>query len=240
MNEFNLEKYRSAWNGGAILLNESLTADEIRSLLNKESLTISQLFRRGLALDLLIKALFLPALAMLLVLFRDGSMVHWVNTCVLAFVAFLTFFQWKTLQAIPGPAVLSNTLRDYLVDITHFYRHRYVWAVCVNALTAPLVFYTGSQYYSYLKYGGLRSLDTMDLTVFGLFLSLAFVIGLVAHLWQFRFHIRELESCLHDMDALTVALQQAGKRAFQRQQSRLVAIILAVLGLLVLAYLVLT
>ncbi|MCW8925596.1 MAG: hypothetical protein OQJ84_05010 [Xanthomonadales bacterium] len=238
MNEFNLEKYRSAWNGGAIELNESLTADEIRSLLNKESLTISQLFHRGLALDLVIKSIFLPALAMLLVLFSDGTTIQWVNTCVLAIVAFLAFFQWKTLQAIPGPGVLSNTLRDYLADITHFYRHRYIWAVCVNALTAPLVFYTGSQYYTYLKYGGLRPLDTTDLAVFGLFLLLAFGIGLAAHMWQFRFHIRELESCLHDMDALTVALKQAGKRAFQRQQSRLVAITLAFLGLLVLAYFV--
>ena len=236
MNEFDLEKFRSAWKSQAGATQERLSQDDIHAFLKEESAGVSQLFRKGLIADIVLKGLALPALLGLLVLYCDGSMVNWFNSSVMAFTLFLVFFQWKTLKAVPHEDLLGSSLRGYLENVTSFYRRRYIWTLYVSGFTGPLVFYTGSLYYIYLKYHGMRPLDTKDLVVFGVGLLLAYGIGVAAHMWQFRLHMAELDFCLQEIDTGMLTAQQVQKQRFKRRQFRLAALALCLLGLLVLSY----
>jgi hypothetical protein len=236
MNEFNFEKYRSAWKDEGSFGNRSLCRDEIDAVLNRESKDTSRQYRVGLVTDMVIKGVGAAALLGLLWLFRDNPAVSWLNTIVLAFTLFLVFVQWKTYLDIP-PATLAGTdLRHCLQAFIRFYREQFVRSLYVAAVSGSLVFYIGILYYSWFRYGGIRPLDSEDYAVFITGLLLAFGINAVAQRWQFGFHVRELEACLREIDAETLSEQKLRKQRFRQLKVRLMWLVWAVLGILVLAY----
>ncbi len=238
MNEFDLERYRTAWKGDHHFGRGELSAREIEAVLKRESRTVTRQFRTGLTVDIVLKSAAVAALAGLLFLFRGNPAVSLLNTVVLAFTCFLLFLQWKTLQDVPRPAVAAMSLRAGLEKMIRFYRERFMRALYVAAVSGSLVFYIGVLYYSWFKYGGIRPLDTDDYAVFVSGLLLAFAINAVAQRWQAGFHVRELEACLREIDAESLSRQDLRKHRHRRTRVVLMWVVWAVLGVLVLAYLV--
>jgi hypothetical protein len=236
MNESNLENYRSAWRQEQSFGTRSLGRDEINSVLKKESKSMVQQFRTGLVLDMVIKGLLALALAGVLFLVPASAKLSSLNAAVLALTLFLIFLQSITLHQVPRPSVIGDNLRNYLREITWFYRKRFVGALYVAAVSGSLVFYVGALYYVWLKYGGLRPLDREDYLVFGIGLALAFAINAAAQLWQSGFHMRELEACLDEIDLEGLAEHQVRKRRFRRQKINMMWLMWLVLGLLVLIW----
>ena len=236
MNETNLERYRAAWQGGQNFGKRPLDPEAIEAVLRKESKNITQQFRIGLLMDMVLKSLSAAALAGLLYLFRDNTILAWLNGIVLAFTLFLAYTQWKTLQDVPRPGIAGDSLRDCLELMIRFYRSRYIRALYAAAVSASLVFYIGMLYYSWFKYGGIRQLDGTDYAVFIGGLLLAFVFNAVAQRWQTAFHVRELEFCLQDIDSDALTEQRVRERRFKRMKQILAWLVCAVLGVLLLAY----
>jgi hypothetical protein len=147
MNESNLENYRSAWRQEQSFGTRSLGRDEINSVLKKESKSMVQQFRTGLVLDMVIKGLLALALAGVLFLVPASAKLSSLNAAVLALTLFLIFLQSITLHQVPRPSVIGDNLRNYLREITWFYRKRFVGALYVAAVSGSLVFYVGALYY---------------------------------------------------------------------------------------------
>ena len=236
MNETNLERYRAAWQGGQNFGKRPLDPEAIEAVLRKESKNITQQFRIGLLMDMVLKSLSAAALAGLLYLFRDNTILAWLNGIVLAFTLFLAFVQWKTLREIPRAATAGDSLRACLQSMVRFYRERFVRALYVAAVSGSLVFYVGVLYYSWFRYGGIRPLDVDDYVVFIGGLLLAFVINAAAQRWQAGFQVRELEVCLQEIDAESLTAQDLRKQRHRRVRLSLMWLVWAALGVLLLAY----
>jgi hypothetical protein len=236
MNEFDLERYRTAWQGGQNFGNRPLDPEEIDAMLRKSSKDITRQFRTGLLMDLVLKGLAAVALIGLLVLFRANPVLTTLNSFVLAFTLFLAYTQRKTLLEIPRPGIAGDSLRDCLDGMIRFYRERYIRALYTAAVSGSLVFYVGILYYSWFKYSGIRPLDTEDYAVFIIGLLLAFGINAAAQRWQAAFHVRELEFCLRDIDAEALTAQREKERRFKRIRVSLMWLVSVLLGVLMLAY----
>jgi hypothetical protein len=236
MNESILENYRSAWRQEQSFGIRPLGRDEINAVLKKESKSMVQQFRTGLVLDMAIKGVLALALAGVLFLVPASATLSSLNAAVLALTLFLMFLQSITLREVPRPGLIGNNLRNYLAEITWFYRKRFVRALYVAAVSGSLVFYVGVLYYVWLKYGGLRPLDVEDYVVFGIGLVLAFAINAAAQLWQSGFHMRELEACLYEIDVEALAEHQVRRRRIKRQKINMMWLMWLVLGLLVLVW----
>ena len=70
----------------------------------------------------------------------------------------------------------------------------------VGALSNSLIFLSGSLYYFYFKYGEIRPLDLTDYLVFGGAILIAYVLGAAVNLAAMKFQVRQLESCLQEID----------------------------------------
>lgn len=237
MNDIDLERYKAAWKGETHFGQQALSADEINRILDRESKTITRQFRTALLMDMVLKGIAAVSLVGLLFLFQDSSTVSLMNAVVLGFTLFLFFFQWKTLQDVPRPALATESLRFCLGEMTRFYRERFLHALYVAAVSGSLVFYIGVLYYSWFKYGGIRPMDIDDYVVFITGLLLAFAINAIAQRWQAAFHMKELEYCLQEIDAESLSRQQVREQRFRRIKVSLMWAVWAVLGVLVLAYL---
>lgn len=236
MTESNLERYRTAWQGGKNFGNRPLSQDEIDTVLNKASRDIRHQFRVGLIVDMALKGFAAIALAVLLFLFRDSPALGWLNGAVLLFTLFLLFVQWQTLQEIPGANAAGDSLRDCLQAMIRFFRKRYIRALYVAAVSGSLVFYTGMLFYSWFKYGGIRPLEADDYAVIVTGLLLAFAINAVAQRWQAGFQVRELEVCLREIDTETLSAQDLRKQRHRRIRAVLMWAVWFVLGILVLTW----
>ena len=111
MNEFDLERYRTAWKDGTRFGSRPLGPDEIEAVLSKQSGDITRQFRVGLVMDMVLKGVAAAAIGGLLLLFRGNPVVTGLNTAVLTVTLLLLFTQWKTLQAIPRPGLAGDSLR---------------------------------------------------------------------------------------------------------------------------------
>lgn len=236
MSEFNLDRYKTAWQGENRFGQAPLSAEEIDAVLKKESRTITRQFRTGLLVDMSLKTIAAVMLVGLLFLFRGSTAVSLMNAVVLGFTLFLLFVQWKTLREVPQAHVAGQSLRACLEKVIGFYREQFLVALYVAAVSGSLVFYIGVLYYSWFKYGGIRPMEIDDYVVFVTGLLLAFAINAVAQRWQAAFHMRELEACLREIDAQSLSEQTLRKQRFRRIKVSLMWAVWALLGVLVLAY----
>ena len=238
MNDIDLERYKAAWKSENHFGRQALSADEMNRILERESKTITRQFRTSLLMDIVLKGIAAVTLVGLLFLFRGNSTVGLMNAVVLSFTLFLLFVQWKTLQDVPRPTLATESLHFCLREMIRFYRERFLRALYVAAVSGSLVFYIGVLYYSWFKYSGIRPLDVDDYVVFIGGLLLAFAINAIAQRWQAAFHMKELEYCLQEIDAESLSRQQLREQRFRRIKASLMWAVWAMLGMLVLAYLI--
>jgi hypothetical protein len=237
MKDVDLANFRKMWRDEWATGAETLSVEQISAVLRKESNNITIHFKVALSLDMLLKAICAAGLVGLLWLYRQGGVINWVNTSILAITLFLAYLQWLAWKRIPPAELAGSSLRHYLQGVMGFYYKQFIRSIYIAAFSGSLIFYVGVLYYVWFKYGVDRKLDTIDMMVFFTGLVLAFGLSAAAQIWQGRSNLREFESCLQEIEREELTDREVRQRQFRRSKARLIWLALLVLGTLVLVLL---
>ena len=119
-----------------------------------------------------------------------------------------------------------------------FYHQRYIKSLYIGALSNSLFIVSGSLYYFYFKYGEIRPMDLVDYLVFGIAITIAFVFGAVVQIAQHNFQVKQLESCLQEIDEDTMTVLTLKEQRNKKIRLFFIALTALVCGLLLFAYFV--
>ena len=127
----------------------------------------------------------------------------------------MRFFRFIPEEGI-GEAPLKDTLKEYI----RLYRTVLVKSIYVNALSAPLFFTCGSQYYIYFKYGRVPAMQSDDYLVLITGIIFSYGISVMAQLAYGNFSVKQLEPGLEDLDEAelvqsSIRIQKNKKRVWK-------------------------
>ncbi|MBN1352923.1 hypothetical protein JXJ21_26270 [candidate division KSB1 bacterium] len=235
----NLDNYISAWKQQYQKLprHATLTEREIMTFIEQQSTGITASFRKGILVDFYLKSFLMLASFFLIFLFKEDLTVMGVNGLLASITGLLLFFQYKFYRDVAATENTTAGLREVLKTKIDYFNKEYIKAIYIAAVSNPLLVTAGLMYYFYFKYGRIRPLDPEDVVVLGTMILLSFFIAAFAHVKQYRFQIRQLERCLHDLDE--DSLNELTVESVKRQRLRILifAIIALVCGILVFLYL---
>jgi len=141
-------------------------------------------------------------------------------------------------RQIPHKDMSDSAIRSSLEKRISFYHERYIKSLYIGAISNALVFVSGSLYYFYFKYGEIRPLDLVDILVFGTAIIIAFVFGAVIQIAQHNYQVRQLESCLQEIDEDSMTMLTIKEQRNKKLRLFFIALIALICGLLLLAYFV--
>lgn len=236
MKSIDLENFKAAWKKERSFDDQRLSEEDIQRFLSKKSKDISQLFKMGLVIDIFLKILIGVSFLGIIFLFRDNlDMIIFAFAIILGLI-WATRYQWSMIRKIPRSDTPDPVIRTSLEKKIRFYHQKYFTSLYVGAFSNALLILSGMLYYFYFKYGEIRPFQWDDYLVFSLVLIIGFGLGATVQIAQYRFQIRQLESCLQEIDeeamtALTIREQRNKKRRM------VLAFVLALIcGLLILGY----
>lgn len=238
MKDVDLDKYKLAWKKQETFHKETLSDEEIKAFMHSNSKNIGKLFKNGLRFDMVFKSLLALSFLGLVYLFVENDRVlifngFWIAVCFVTII-----FQYKVYRNIPEEEVGHNNIRFKLNNLIDFYNRRYLKSLFIAALSGTMMFLGGIMYYAYFKYGEIRSFEWDDYLVFGGGIILSFVIGAWAQISQHNFQIKQLESCLKDIDQDTINEHRIKAYENRRNKNLILFGVSFVLGLLILLFFV--
>jgi len=236
MKTMDMDSLKTAWKEEQGFEYKKLSESEIQRFLQQKSRDITQQFRKGLTFDVILKSLIgLSLIGMLILLSKNLNLVI-VLAAVLVLLLWTIWFQWRMFRKIPREDGSPPVIRTSLEKRIQFYRNHYVKSLYIGSLSNVLIFVSGSLYYFYFKYGEIRPLDLTDYMVFGVAIILAYALGAWAQIAHHNFQVRQLESCLReiDEDAMTVLTLRDQRK--KERRLLFLAVSAMILGLLLLAY----
>lgn len=238
MKTIDLDSIKAAWKQENSFEIKRLSEADIQLFIGKKSKDISQLFRKGLIFDIVLKSLIGLSLTGILFLFREKKSIILVSS-VLLLLLWAIRYQWIMLSRVPKDSNADPVIRASLERKIKFYRQYFIKSLYAGALSNSLLVLSGILYYFYFKYGEIRPFTWDDYLVFGTTMIIAFALGAYAQIKQHNFQVNQLEECLREIDEeamTTLTLRQ------QRNKKRIRILIygLAIIcGLLLLAFLIL-
>ncbi len=238
MKTIDMDSLKTAWKNEQGFENKKLSENDIQKFLGQKSRDITQLFRKGLTFDVVLKTLIGISLIGIMILYAGNQRMLIAMAALLALLCWTIWFQWKMYRKIPRDTVSPPVVRTSLENRIRFYRKRYVKSLYIGALSNVLIFVSGSLYYFYFKYGEVRPLDLTDYLVFTAAVLLAFALGAWAQIAQHNFQVRQLESCLKEIDEDAMTMLTLKDQRNKRLRLIFIALTALILGLLLLAYLI--
>lgn len=246
MKSIDLDKIKAAWKNESGFEDKRLSIAEIESFLSRKSKDISQLFRKGLIFDIVLKSVVGVSMLGIIILFKNSLPVILVCTAIILGIAWAIRFQWIMLGEIPeagaqGPSDTSDpSVRTTLENKINFYHQRYLRSLYVGALSNALLILSGMLYYFYFKYGEIRPFDWDDYLVFSAAIIIGFALGAYAQIAQHNFQVKQLESCLNEIDEDAISTITLREQRNKKRRLILIFLIAIICGLLILAYLIFT
>lgn len=233
-----LEKFKQSWKNGIdkILTDQSISEIEIKNYLNMRSKNITRLYKKGIWTDIGLKGLIFASFSVLVILYLGNFKIILFNTVLIASCLLLIFFQRKILKSVKKMEQAIVNLKQSLSDNITFFNKKYIRSVFIAALSSPLIFISGMMYYFYYKYGYIRPLDATDFVVLGIAVILAFIISFLSQLYQFKFHINQLEECLNDLTEEKITAQTLKRQKAKRLLLLSATVLALTFGLLLLLY----
>ncbi|TFH20019.1 MAG: hypothetical protein E4H10_17135, partial [Bacteroidia bacterium] len=206
MKTTDMDSIKSAWKNEQGFENKTLSQTDIEKFLHKKSKDITQLFKTGLSFDIVLKCIVGASLMGIIVLFPENLEVVIVMICILGLILWARWFQINMYRRIPHRGMSEQAIRTSLEKRIEFYHQRYVKSLYIGALSNSLILVSGSLYYFYFKYGEIRPMDLVDYLVFGTGILIAFVFGAIVQIAQHNFQVKQLESCLQEIDEDTMSV----------------------------------
>lgn len=239
MKTMDMDSLKSAWKNEQGFENRRLSENDIQNFLKRKSRDITRLFRKGLTFDVVLKGLVGISVIGIMILFSGNLLLVLAMAIVLGVLIWTIWFQVNMYRNIPGESSSLPVIRTSLENRIRFYRKHYVKSLYIASLSNVLIFVSGSLYYFYFRYGEIRPMDLIDFLVFGSAIILAFLLGAVVQIAHYNFQVRQLESCLKDIDE--EAMTELTLKEQRKKKLRLffLALIAVILGLLLLAFLIL-
>jgi hypothetical protein len=139
-------------------------------------------------------------------------------------------------RSTPSDLSSEPVIRRSLEKRIDFYHKKYVKSLYIGALSNSLIFVSGSLYYFYFKYGEIRPLDLTDYLVFGGATLIAFILGAAVNIYHMNFQVKQLESCLAEIDEDSISELTLKKQKNKRRRLFLIMLLALISGLLLLAY----
>ncbi len=236
MKTTDIDSLKSAWKNERGFENKELSERDIQIFLQQKSRDITQLFRKGLSFDMVLKSFVGISLIGIIILFSGNLKMVIAMAAVLGTLLWTLWFQIKMYRSIPMEGSSPPVVRTSLENRIQFYRKRYVKSLYIGALSNSLIFVSGSLYYFYFKYGEIRPMDLVDYLVFGTGIVIAFVFGAIVQIAQHNFQVKQLESCLQEIDENSMTLLTLKEQRHKKLRLFFIALLALVCGLLLLAY----
>jgi len=236
MKSIDLEHIKAAWKNEKAFESMKLTEADIQGFLSKRSKDISQNFRIGLIMDLVLKGLVGISFIGILVLFRENLNLILMIAVLLLGVFATIRYQWLLIGKIPEGSTADPVIRTSLENKLLFYHRHYKKALYVGALSNALLILSGILYYFHFKYGEIRPLQWDDYLVFGATMVLGFGIGAFIQIKQFNFQIKQLEGCLQEIDEETISTFTLRDQRNKKRRLLFIFLLALAVGLLLLAF----
>ncbi len=205
MEEINLDKYKSAWKSEESFLEEKLSRERIVKFMQSASKNISGLFRKSLIIDIAIKLALTVSFGVLLYLYAGQYRILGIPAVFILITLLCIVFQIKVLKKIPDVNNTDQNLKSLLYSYIDFYTGKFVPSLILTSLSGSLLFISGALYYFYYNYGTIRSLQYDDYLVFGTIIVVSFLLSAFIQIKNFRFHIRQLENSLNEIELGTIS-----------------------------------
>ena len=238
MKATDIDSLKSAWKNERGFENKTLSQSDIEKFLQRKSKDISRLFKAGLSFDVVLKSILGASLVGIIILFSDNRQMVIAMCVLLGLILWTIWFQLIMYKRIPTSESLETVIRTSLESKIQFYHQRYIKSLYIGALSNSLVFVSGSLYYFYFKYGEIRPMDLVDYLVFGTAIIIAFVLGAVVQIAQHNFQVRQLESCLQEIDEDSISTLTIKEHRNKKLRLFFIALLALICGLLLLAYFV--
>lgn len=238
MKTADIDSLKSAWKNEQGFKNKTLSPSDIENFLRKKSRDISQLFKKGLGFDMVLKGILGASLIGIILLFSDNLPLVISMIVLLGLILWAIWFQLLMYRRIPQSGMSESPIRASLEKRIRFYHERYIKSLHIGAISNALVFVAGSIYYFYFKYGEIPPLDLVDILVFGTAIIISFVFGAVIQIAQHNFQVKQLESCLQEIDEDSMSLITIKEHRNKKLRLFFISLTALICGLLLLAYFV--
>jgi hypothetical protein len=235
MKSIDLDSIKAAWKNESSFEDQRLSELDIENFLNSKSKDISQLFRKGLIFDIVLKSVIGVSLIGIFFLLKASHSLVPVSY-ILILILLGIRYQWLMIARIPNASASTPVIRISLENKIKFYRRHFIKSLYVGALSNSLFILSGMLYYFYFKYGEIRPFAWDDYLVLGVTLIIGFALGAYVQITQHNFQVKQLESCLQEIDE--EAMTTLTLRDQRNKKRRLIFILLLALvcGLLLLAF----
>jgi hypothetical protein len=230
---------KAAWKNERSFEDKRLSEADIKGFLSRKSKDISQLFKKGLFFDIVLKSIIEVALIGIIFLFRTNLHIILISSAILLGIAWSIRYQWLMIKRIPEASVSDQVIRTTLELKIDFYHQQYIKSLYVGALSNSLLVLTGMLYYFYFKYGEIRPFQWDDYLVSSVVVILSFIIGALAQEKQSNFQVKQLESCLQEINEDAMTTLTIREQRNKKRRMILIFLLALICGLLILAFFVL-
>jgi hypothetical protein len=213
-----LKKYKDAWqrSGSTMTQADQLNEEEIMDFINNQSRQVTAGYRKGLLFDIGFKALLTFSFLMLAFLYKENGNVVIMNTVFMIFTAAIMILQTKYYQHAALSDDADNSIKEFLKYKVDYFSKEFVKAIYFMALSSPIFFISGGLFYFYFKYGMIRAMDMEDYSVFAIGLTLSFLMSAIAQIRQHKFQLKQLNTCLNDLDEEQISRIEQDKKRNRR------------------------
>ena len=236
MKSLDLDSIKSAWKNEKSFEDQRLSEADIQRFLSKKSKDISQLYKMGLVVDISLKTLIGISLLGIIILFRENLNMVLIASALVAGLIWAIGYQWRMIGKIPHSGPSDPVFRLSLEDKIRFYHQKYIYSLYVGAVSNALLILSGLLYYFYFKYGEIRPFQWDDYLVFTLTILIGFGLGAAVQIAQHRFQIRQLESCLQEIDEDVISTITLREQRNKKRRMVLAFLLALICGLLLLSY----
>lgn len=233
-----LEHMKTAWKKEKSFEDKSLTEADIKAFLHKKSRDISRLFSVGLTFDIAYKGIIGLSFLGILLLFSGNQHIILMVAAILLGLICTIIYQWRLIKRVPGTGASDPVIRTTLENKVLFYHEHYIKSLYVGALSNSLIILSGMLYYLYFKYGEIRPFQWDDYLVLAVAIVIGFFVSAIAQRAQFNFQIKQLESCLQEIDEDTITTHTIREQQNKKRQMIRLLLLAIICGLLVLAFLI--
>ena len=235
MKGIDLDSIKAAWKIEKSFEDHKLSEADIQGFLSGKSKDISQLFRKGLIFDIVLKSIIGLSLIGLFFLLKASHTIILISS-VLMLILWAIRYQWLMISRIPKATASDPVIRNSLKNKVKFYHQHFRKSLYVGALSNSLFILSGMLYYFYFKYGEIRSFTWDDFLVFGVTIILGFALGAYVQIAQHNFQVKQLENCLEEIDEDTITTLTLMQQRAKKRRLTLIFLLALVCGLLLLAF----
>ena len=236
MKPLDLDKIKTAWKNEQSFEDQRLSESDIERFLSKKSKDISQLFKMGLIVDISLKTLVVISFVGIIILFKGNLNVVFLASAIILGLLWAIRYQWLMIGKIPQSRTSEHVIRTSLEEKISFYHQKYTYSLYVGALSNALIILAGMLYYFFFKYGEIRPFQWDDYLVFSLTMLIGFGLGAAVQIAQHRFQIKQLESCLREIDEDVIGTLTLREQRNKKRRMVLAFLLALVCGLLLLSY----